>query len=189
MPARDLQLAAPITYKFKHGLAVQREIALLPGVYKGMGEDGKGTWYLGNRESMTITVLDRGGAFGYPKEQIGVPTFSSGGLFVPHDAGLVPQVFHIYGEQPLRTPGQSQAEGKQEDSRVPADVAVNAQAANPVLSSGSPVAAGVGAGVAAGIVAGLIEMDKADWGKYQIIEFQPPPETDLRKQFTITTKQ
>ena len=104
LPARDLQLATPVTYKFTQGLGVQRQVVLLPGIYKGVGEDGKGIWYLGNTESMTTTVLDRGGAIGYSKEWIGIPTVSSGGLFVPNDPALQPQVFRIYGERPSSGP-------------------------------------------------------------------------------------
>lgn len=67
-------------------------------------------------------------------------------------------------------------------------MALNVQAANPTLAGGSAVTAGVGAGVAAGIVAGIIALDKADWGKYQIHEGQPPADADLRKQFILTTQ-
>ncbi len=188
-PARDLQLATTIVYKFSSGLAVQREITLLPGTYKGVGEDGTGVWYLGNRVSMTNTVLDRGGAIGYPKEWIGLPTVSSGGLFVPNDTALPPLVFRINGEQPSSAPGGPRPENMEADSRVAVDVALNAQASNPVLANSSAVTAGVGAGVASGMVAAIIELNKADSGKYQIHEGQPPAGTDLRKQFNIITTQ
>lgn len=188
MPERDLQLVTPIVYTSKYGLAVQRETVLLPGIYKGVGEDEKGVWYLGSRESMTNTVIDRGGAIGYPKEWIGLPTTSSGGLLVPRDPALPPLVFYIHGERPSSGPGLSQPAAKQEDNQVAVDVALNAQAANPALARSSAVTAGVGAGVSAGMVAAIIELEKADNGKYQIHEGQPPAETDLRKQFSIITR-
>jgi hypothetical protein len=192
MPARDLQLATPIVYRYKLRLGV-KEIALLPGIYRGIGEDERGVWYLGNRESMTDTVLERGIAIGYPKEWIGIPTVASGGLYVPHDTALPPQVFVIYQERPFSGPNilpqsKKPVDGPSDSQEVAVTVALDAQAANPALA-GSPVTAGIGVGVAAGIVAGIIAMDKEDWGKYRIHDAQPPADADLRGQFSIRVRQ
>ncbi|MRW93740.1 hypothetical protein GJ699_27470 [Duganella sp. FT80W] len=188
-PAKDLQLSTPIVYKFSSGLAVLREVVLLPGTYKGVGEDGKGVWYLGNRESMTNTVVDRGGATGYAKEWVGVPTVSSGGIFVPNDPALTPQIFRIHGEQPSSAPGSSRQVDKLQENQVPITFALNAQPSSPALANSSVMQAGVNGGVASGVVAGIIEMDKADYGKYQIHEGQPVSGVNLRQQFSIITSQ
>jgi hypothetical protein len=182
-PSRDLMLETPIVFKFNHGLGVKREIALLPGMYHGVGEDGKGVWYQGFPQSMSNTVLDRGGATGFPKQWIGVPKYASGGLFVPHDLRQQPLLFTIHGEVFKDAPTAS----RQGETGVIINTALNAQNAIPALGTSGALATGAGIGVAAGVGAVILALDRADLGKFEIYPGQPPAGTELRGQFKITT--
>lgn len=183
---RELQLEKEIAFKFKSGLAGQREIALLPGFYISVGQDTNGIWYLGKSNSLRETVIDRGEAFGYPKEWVGVPSFKYGGLYVPNDLSLPPRVFTIYGRGVLKAPVASSVT----ESETGIGVALNAQAANPaVFGGGGAVATGVNTGVAAGVVAGLLAIDRADWGNYQIHPDQPTQGVEWRKYIQVSIKQ
>lgn len=183
---RELQLEKEIAFKFKSGLAVEREIALIPGTYRGVGQDADGIWYLGKLNSLRETVTDRGGAFAYPKEWVGVPNFNYGGLYVPNDLSLPPRVFTIYGRGVLKAPVASPVT----ESETAVGVALNAQAANPaVFGGGGAVATGVNTGVAAGVVAGLLAIDRADWGNYQIHPDQPTQGVEWRKYIQVSIKQ
>lgn len=176
-PPRVLELQQPITFKFSSGLAVVREVSLSPGTYRAIGDDGKGIWFLGGPRSFSNTVLDRGGAFAFPENMIGVPVFSVAGLFVPHDEAQSPQVFVIYGD-----PSKVQAPANEQ---VLIGVTQTTIQTSPVLSSATPVQAGLGAGAAAAIVSSVIEADKRDWGKFMLLPWQPPDPQSLRKRFAI----
>lgn len=181
-----LQLSVPIVYKAKQGLGVEREYVLSAGSYKGIGESGDGVWYLGSPQSLRVTITDSGGAIALRKEQIGVPMYSAGGLYVPKDVTQVPQVFDIYDGNAAKLPSMA---GRSENPPEATSAALTQLSSSAVNANSSVVASGVSAGVAGGVVAGIIALDKADWGKYQILGVQPPADAKLREKFTIISSE
>jgi hypothetical protein len=183
---QKLTIASPLIYKSTAGLGVIREVTLQPGAYIAAGRDVDGVWYLGPEDNLSMKVIDRGGAFGFPKEMIGVPTFQKGGIFVPDNGAQLAKIFTIFGDAPkLKEKSKAGIGPPKDNSDVVVQSTTQVALPNTPLSA-TPMQAGVGAGIAYGLIDAIIESDKKKFGGFAISPFQPSAEINLRKGFSVT---
>jgi hypothetical protein len=131
------------------------------GVYRPVGQDGGGTFFMGPRGAITQKVVATEGG----KPLADAPLVAmDGGIYLPNDSSHPAKIFIVLGAAKIYKNGAVASPVKREPG-LDADFVYPQVAMSP-----NPVAAGVGSAIGYGIV---MELDRASMGNLRIQMHQP----------------
>ncbi|WP_146162955.1 hypothetical protein [Variovorax sp. WS11] len=146
------------------------------GVYRPVGQDAGGTFFMGPRGAITQKAVATEGG----KPLADAPLVAmDGGIYLPNDSSQPAKIFIVLGAVRMYRNGTALPPARREPGQ---DIDLMS---SQIAMSPNPVAAGVGAAIGYGIVA---ELDRASMGNFRIQMHQPDGHA-LRKALSSATLQ